>query len=193
MSRPFTGSRNYYDPARDARVAARRAAASDFTIQQAQDADREARQRHAENAAREATSSLTFETSGVGSIVLENYLKFETVFLEKPIITTGIELLNLPDRTIYELPHVTAGVLRWHLDPQWRQANGSYSRSYYLGAYVWARVSCDPLLDEATGLVLDQQAVDERPPKPRIRHHMTFTGTAYKKLPNNITSVLNAK
>lgn len=154
-----------------------------FDVQHAQDQDRSARQRHAENSAREASSSFTFDTEGVGSIIVANPIRFDATFLEKPRVSTGVEIIKLPNRTIYEMPHVTTGVMRWLLD----------EKKYYIGAYVWARVWCDPVLDELTGNVLDQEAVDQNPPKPVVRHHMTVNGVAYKKLPGNITSTLVAE
>lgn len=156
---------------------------SDFGVQRAHDVDRQHREAQAENAARRATSFVTFETTGVGSIIIAQALRFDTTFLEKPSLSTGVELLRLPDRTIYELPHVTTGVMRWLMD----------EREYYIGAYVWARVWCDPVLNEATGDVKDPERVRVEAPKPKVRHHLVFAGEAYKKLPDDVAADLAAE
>lgn len=152
---------------------------NDFRFQHAHDTDRQERIRHAENSGRTATSSLTFETTGVGSVILPVPLEFDATFLEKPSVTMGLELMRLADRSLYEFPHATSGVYRWVRD----------ENDHYTGAYVWARVSCDPLLD-ANGQVLNQESVDLNPPNPRLRHHLVVAATAYKKLPGDVSSEL---
>lgn len=154
----------------------------DFGIQQAQDQDRADRIRHAENSGRTAFSAVTFDTSGVGSLILNQLVVFDTTFIRKPSVSTGIELVKEPDRTLHELPHATSGIYRWEKD----------ERGYYVGAYVWVRVTCDPVLDQ-NGQVADPEAVALNPPVPKLRHHLVVEGLAYKKLPEDLTADLAAE
>lgn len=114
-----------------------------------------------ENRAREATTYITHETIGSGVEITEDPIPFDTPFLHEPSLATGVVLTRPPDDTYYKFPLVTAGVVRWERDP----------RGFYIGAFAFFNVRVD---------LIDDPPSDAPKAKPRIVHHLRFTGVSYK-------------
>lgn len=124
--------------------------------------------RHAENRARLAMAFAEFDSTGQGTVEFGEVADFGVTFLEKPSVSTGVEidvdelaeLLDLDDEANVPMPHVTAYVVDWDLD----------DKGFYVGAYVAATVSFpDPSVSVEVPVALV--------------HHFTFAGTAIKDIP----------
>lgn len=124
--------------------------------------------RHAENRARLALAFAEFDSTGQGAVEFGEMADFGVTFLEKPSVSTGVEididalaeLLELDDDEDVPLPHVTSFVTDWDLD----------DKGFYVGAYVAAAVSfADPLISVEVPV--------------SVVHHFTFAGVAIKDIP----------
>ena len=151
-----------------------------FRLQAEQDQDRRDRARHATNAARHAEAFFTLETTGSGSIIPDDPISFDTVFIQPPAIVSGAVLVELPDSAYHELPVCSVGVMRWVTN----------ERGHYTGAYVYAAVHVPAKVD-ANGDPVAGWA--DNPPQPVIHHHVVASGVAYKKLPDSMLADLTAE
>jgi hypothetical protein len=124
---------------------------------------------HRENAARNATFTAVYETTGSGDLVPAQAVKFEMPFFSEPSMLSGATLVRLPDRRFYRLPQVTAAVLRWERN----------TRGFYIGAFMYYRVWCEQL---PAALL----APDLERPLPVINHHLSFNGAAYKAMSREV-------
>ena len=105
-----------------------------FTIVNAQRTAEAAKDQQVENSPRIAYEELTYNTTGVGQIIIPGALRFQTVFLRAPSVVTGAVMTEAPGAG-WAYPQVTAGVYRWLTNP----------KGYFTGVYVYFHVRCDPL------------------------------------------------
>jgi hypothetical protein len=101
-------------------------------------------------------------TTGVGDITPVVAITFDCLYTAAPFITTGVEVVSLPDRTRYRLPAVTAGVLRWITDPPLKDVSTKsvtaamdslsleekakkHITPVYKGAFIYFTVIVDPI------------------------------------------------
>lgn len=127
-------------------------------------------ERHKENKARLANAYGRYETTGQGTIEIEQRVEFGCTYVEEPFMAYGsyidvdewADLLDLPVKDTPPLPQVTGFVTAWDLD----------DRDNYVGAWVAVSVYF-PLTDPA--VPADAQ--------PVIKHHFTFSAVALKDVP----------
>lgn len=184
-------------------IAARRIAIEQQAVLQRRDDVRE-------NSSREARNSFTFTTDGSGYIVPRQPITFDCLFLQEPHFTSGVALVRSPDLNLWHYPIVTAGVYRWIKQPQRPAVPGSKLNAvessgagtyrpriinspddtedmYYTGAFMYYAVICEPDLFTTTP---DADILRlTHPPSTKLHHHLTFTGTAQKKLPTPVTDI----
>ena len=91
-----------------------------------------------ENSSRQAQSALVHKTTGIGEIVTNQPIKFETEFIEEPRVTTGSVLTKSPDLALWRYPQISAGVYRWET-----KGNTDKTRTW-IGAYLFFVISVDP-------------------------------------------------
>lgn len=149
------------------------------------DRRREEAQRHAENSARLAQSFAIFVTQGQGTLVHNKRVRFDTTFIEQPIVTYGsvvnlddlASLFDLGDSDDAPLPICSGFVTDWDRD----------DRDFYTGCWVAVRVHYPLIL--GIGEEEEVTAVPEVPTdaQPEIEHHFTFAGIAMKDIPVDST------
>lgn len=115
-----------------------------------------------QNAARLAYSMHNHESSGVGSVRINEPIMFDVTFLQRPFFTQGAGVVRGPDLGVWHDPVGTAGVYEWIRDKK--------------EAYVGARIYLDIVLRRRDG-----EVPDEWPPI-RMMHDLSFMGFAYKDL-----------
>lgn len=138
-----------------------------FDILMAQDATTSRREAQRQNAARLAFFRHTHSTSGVGPARMEEPIRFDIPFLERPSFTQGALVLTAPDVNIWHMPVGIAGVWQWS-----RNIKG-----HYLGAFLYFEVR----METRSGAVLDYPHVE-------MLHDLVFTGIAYKDLGDAVTT-----
>lgn len=102
------------------------------------DRRRELAARDAENSARLAQSYAVFTTKGQGTLIHNKRIKFDTTFIEQPIVSYGcvVDLDEVADELDYgdsddmPLPVCTGYVTEWDQD----------DRGFYTGCWVAVRV-----------------------------------------------------
>jgi hypothetical protein len=127
----------------------------------------------ADNAARTAVVTLTFDTVGAGEVATGNWRPFNIIFLEEPRVSTGVSVVGGRLTPGY-FPQVTAGVTRWQTDP----------KGFYTGALLFFVVDFPALdLQEALAQVTtikeakQAQAAAKAIKTLRLRHHVRFEAT----------------
>lgn len=89
----------------------------------------------AENSGRFATSTSTFKTYGVGSILISQAITFDMPFTSEPTVATGFSLLKTSN-PVFQLPIANCGVRQWVRD-----------KNLYRGALVYVTIAVDELPD----------------------------------------------
>lgn len=115
-----------------------------------------------ENSPRLAVSQHTYDTAGVGDVVVAAPIRFQVTFVGEPYLSTGVALTQAPNATYltqFTLPMVTAGIYRWVLD----------ERGLFVAAHVFFAIRQD---------AKDPAVV----PRPRLTHFLSFTGLGMKAL-----------
>lgn len=112
-----------------------------------------------ENTARQAKTTVTWTTTGVGAVKVEKVFAFPVTFLYEPIVSTGYALDEDDDLVDGSYPRAFAGVYDWKYD----------SRGYYTGAWVFFVV-------DTFGKQVNY----------KINHHLVFQGLALKDLPAHL-------
>ena len=95
------------------------------------------RRQQLENSGRQAQSALVHKTSGIGEIVTNQPIKFQTQFIQEPRVTTGAVLTKSPDLTLWRYPQISAGVYRW-------DTKGEGKAKIWTGAYLFFVITVDP-------------------------------------------------
>jgi len=131
------------------------------------------REAHRENAARNASLYVMFETRGSGQLIMDEPVMFELPFFEEPSIAHGHALVDMPQGEFYELPRsVSGGVHRWEQN----------ERGFYLGAYLYFYVDVGLISGVFPGSAPAADLV--------INHYFTFTEVAYKTMGNQVNDAL---
>lgn len=125
-------------------------------------------QQISENSARNAAFTVTFTSTGDGEAVLTTPVVFDTVFTERPVVSTGTVLLRAADSKQFLLPRVEVGVYRWIT----QKAPGG---SLYTGCYPYFVVDVPVIPDIILPDILAS-------PNCIIEHHIRFDGISLKKL-----------
>lgn len=112
-----------------------------------------------ENTARQAKTSVTWTTTGMGNIKVDHYLDLGITFMYEPAVSSGYALDEDDDLVDGSYPKAFAGVYDWK-----RTTSG-----YYTGVWVFFVV-------EVTG----------KPVNYKIHHHFVFQGLAMKDLPAHL-------
>lgn len=137
-----------------------------------------------ENASRPAIVEIQQESSGTGQYRLSKPVIFPIVFRSEPHFTYGSAVIHALNPKVYHDPRGTSGVWGWKRD----------GAGYYLGAYLWLRVDCDPINPSVpvvtsgpsgpTGPAGPSPFVDDAATRKAIvRHYLTFSGVAIKAMP----------
>lgn len=92
-----------------------------------------------QNATRNASVVLTYDTTGVGEQTTTAALDFGLSFTEPPVVATGAVALALPDTDRYRYPTISAGVWKWQTT-----ATSNPDQPLYTGAWLFFTVQCDP-------------------------------------------------
>ncbi len=108
-----------------------------------------------ENAARQAFSWGTFDSTGFGELPYPEQLDFGVTFIHEPYVSYGFSVEQAA--ALDELPTSAGGVFKWRQD----------GRGFYVGAHVYVVVDS----------FSHTYAVD-----PRLVHHFSFTGIAIKDI-----------
>lgn len=102
-----------------------------------EEARRASLQRNAENKARMAFASGTFEVEGNGLAEFEDPIEFGLAFLERPFVSTGVnmdwEILDLEEGTLP--PHVTGYVFDWEVNE-----HGFYTAAWCAAHITWLTI-----------------------------------------------------
>lgn len=155
-----------------------------------------------ENTARWAINAFEFTTTGAGSLVT-GVVQFDCNYIEKPVFTTGVEIVQEPDPGQFHLPLSNAMVYGWITAPQEAAATpttvdatgtstatdptattpvstdpAAPPKLYWVGAYVAFEVQVKPL-ENVSADPADAYAV--------LLHHLCFNGLAMKKLSPSVT------
>lgn len=140
-------------------------------------------ERHEENSARLAHAYARFTSTGQGSIEFERRVDFDMTFVERPYVAHGhfVDLDTLEEQQDLEtgdgpiLPLVTAYVTDWDTD----------DRGFYVGCWCAVRVFYPDAY-----IVMDLEVavpiIDSMMPV-KIEHDFTFSGTALKDIPMDLT------
>lgn len=133
---------------------------------QRQDQDR---RRHEHNAAKHGSQYLTWQTSGVGSLIPEEPVMFDLPFFSEPAVTWGCAYVKPMHPSHFSVPQVTGMVYRWV----------NNRRGFFVGAYLAFRVEIDQI-GSAGGI-----------PTPVIVHHFVFSGMSYRELGRQVNEAAN--
>lgn len=139
-------------------------------------------QRDAENAARYASSFVSYKTTGWGQFLAPDAQYFTTTFVERPFVSHAFSL-DGDDLVDGRYPRVTAGVHKWLIDGD----------GFYRGAWLFFVIETLGVQSQPT-YVLPQSESDTvglvsvpvpipADPNYEILHDFTFTGTAMKAIP----------
>lgn len=132
---------------------------------QGQEMHRSRVEQSAENSARLAWSVARVTSTGWGEFVMPAVVEFEVTFLEQPVVSYGYALNNdVLVATRY--PRSCGFVERW-------QTN---AKGFYTGCWIG-------LVVETRTTNIDTLAAE---PNYTLDHHFTFTGVAYKDLPQTL-------
>lgn len=141
--------------------------------------------RDAENAARYASSFVSFKTTGWGEFVSPEAQYFTTTFVRRPSVSHCMSLDG--DALVTgRFPRVTAGVHKWLTD-----VNGFYTGAWlffvvetmgmqFQDAYVMPTSE-----SESVGMVSMEVPIPADP-NYDILHDFTFTGIAMKAIPSHL-------
>lgn len=130
-----------------------------FDIRVAANASASADGAASENRARLAFSTHSFQVKGVGSVRVGK-VKFDTIFLGRPLVMCGASLLDAPDVKVWSMPQVAGLVTKWVVD----------KKGHYTGAEIYA----------VTDLRRKDGETPEEYPKVTSVLDVVFMGTAYK-------------
>lgn len=119
-----------------------------------------------ENATRQATCEIRFQSTGTGQRRNKTPITFPVIFRKEPHFTSGSATVKHPDPTNWHDPIGTVGLYAWRKD----------ARGYYIGCLVWTRVDCYPV-DDNQGDIPPQNMVTQ--------HYLSFTGQAIKDIPTS--------
>lgn len=141
--------------------------------------------RDAENAARYASSFVSFKTHGWGEFLSPEAQYFTTTFVKRPSVAHSFSL-DGDELVEGRFPRVTAGVHKWLQDEQ----------GFYTGAWLFFVIETMGLEFQRT-LILPQSESDSvgvatvpypvvPDPMYDIEHDFTFTGIAMKAIPAHL-------
>lgn len=121
----------------------------------------------ANNDGRTARVHLTWTTKGIGEVRLDAPRSLNVLFIEEPIVTTGMVVdtddgIDLQDG---HYPRAQAGVYDWQM----------HAAGFYIGAYLFFVV--DTI---GPGATVGQE------PNYLIHHQIVFEGKAIKQLPGHL-------
>lgn len=138
--------------------------------------------RDAENAARYASSFISFKTTGWGEFLSPEAQYFTTTFVERPFVSHCFSL-DGDDLIEGRYPRVTAGVHKWVLDGD----------GFYRGAWLFFAIETLGIQSQQTYVLPQNESTSiglvsvpsplAADPNYEIIHDFTFTGTAMKAIP----------
>lgn len=142
---------------------------SDYEILYAQQEAAARRAQNAENGTRAATFVSTHLSSGDGEYIQNQPTVFDCAFVGKPIVSHGSELVQRPNKALFQLPRVSCGVFKWVFQQ-------TAAETIYTGAYLYFTVDIPYLVGVSSSAA----------PVSQVLHHVSFNGIAMKQLTQDI-------
>lgn len=141
--------------------------------------------RDSENAARYASSYVSFKTTGWGEFVSPDCQYFTTTFVKRPSVSHGVSL-DGDTLVAGRFPRVTAGVHKWLINTD----------GFYIGAWLFFVIETLGVQTSRT-YVLPQTESEKvgvvsipvplpADPNYELIHDFTFTGIAMKAIPAHL-------
>lgn len=137
------------------------------------------------NSTARAYAECTFEAKGLGSRRLKTAITLPVWFAHEPHLVTGCGTVTNPDTDTFYDPVGQCGVYQWLTNAQ----------GYYVGAYIWIKVSADQksstgaTLDPATQTLAQAKAALAAKAKTQAKTaqmrtilYLTFSGRAVKDI-----------
>ena len=182
-----------------------------MTVYGDQEALRGRREAFAENSARYASCTITYQTSNSGERVITDPFYFGCIFEVEPTIAYGRNVIQAPDSRHYLYPISNSSVRTWIT----QRNPTSPTNPFYVGAYLDFNVQINPinflrtdgsnlsdLEDQLANYTVDSTEwhgvknsiaeaeealyLNDHPPTAIINHHITLSQVGIKKLPSSI-------
>lgn len=144
--------------------------------------------RDSENAARYASSFVSYKTTGWGEFVSPEIQYFTTTFTRRPSVAHSLSL-DGDELVAGRFPRVTAGVHKWLRDTD----------GFYIGAWLFFVVETMgmqfqdtyvlPTSESETVGVVSVDVPLAADPGYEILHDFTFTGIAMKAIPSHLLEI----
>lgn len=155
-----------------------------FHFVEIETADQESRKAaDRENSSRAAVVEVQQQSHGVGQYRLAKAVIFPVIFRSEPHFTFGSAVMKGPSTKLFHDPRGSSGVWGWK-----RNKAGQYT-----GAMCWLRVDCEQR-SGGTGQAYTTALRGTDLSRVIVRHFMTFSAIAVKKLPtSSLTAALAAR